>query len=251
MIRAEPLYAGGALRLVLDRPKANVLDAAMIASLHDALATHVQPQTRLLVLEGAGRHFSFGASVQEHTADQAPAMLEAFHGLFYALAEHSIPTCALVRGQCLGGGLELASWCSHVIAHPDAKLGQPEIKLAVFPPMASLLLPWRAGGGAALDLCLSGRSATAAEAHRLGIVDELADDPEAAWRAWYEQHLADRSAAALRHAERAARRTLVHAMQTHLAELERQYLAELMATHDANEGLAAFLERRPPTFQHR
>jgi cyclohexa-1,5-dienecarbonyl-CoA hydratase len=91
-------------------------------------------------------------------------MLPAFHNLFRLLLERSVPTFAAVRGQCLGGGLELAAFCSWIIASPRSMFGQPEIKLAVFPPMASVLLPWRLGGARGLDLCVSGRSVNAEEA---------------------------------------------------------------------------------------
>ncbi len=236
----------GTLRIVLDRPKANILDAAMIAAIRDALSSQVHPETRLLVFEGAGAHFCFGASVEEHRAEQAAEMLEAFHGLFRDLARLAVPTCAIVRGQCLGGGLELASWCSWIVATPEAKLGQPEIQLAVFPPMASVLLPWRCGGAVALDLCVTGRSLTAEEALACGLVSAVVEDPEA-WLAALEKRLSRTSASSLRFAERAARAGLMKQLEV-LPELEALYLSELMATHDANEGIQAFLERRPPHF---
>ncbi len=248
MIRSEVRHGGQVLRLVLDRPKANVLDGEMIGGIVGALDREVGPHTRLVLFEGAGAHFSFGASVEEHRAEQVADMLAAFHGMFRRLAEVAVPTCAVVRGQCLGGGLELASWCTWVVADPTARLGQPEIKLAVFPPMASILLPWRVGGGAALDLCVSGRTVTAEEAVAMGLVNAVCDDPEAWWEALFDAHLGRTSAAALRYAERAARHGLVRRMERDLPALERLYLDELMRTRDAHEGIAAFLERRAPAY---
>jgi len=250
MIRITPRFDGAVLHLLLDRPKANILDAAMIGALHQAIS-EAGPEVKLLVFEGAGRHFCFGASVEEHQAEQAPAMLDAFHGLFHLLAERAIPTCAVVRGQCLGGGLELASWCTWIVASPEAKFGQPESKLAVFPPMASLLLPWRVGGATALDLCVSGRSISAKQAFRIGLITTLVDDPTAWWEARYTEHLSAMSASSLRFTERAARIELVHQLHTHLPMLEQLYIEELMATPDANEGIAAFLERRTPEYTPR
>lgn len=249
MIKTEILEDGAALRIVLDRPKANVLERRMIEAIGRTLETAVSTKTKLIVFEGAGKHFSFGASVEEHRREEAAGMLATFHGLFRQLAALSVPTCALVRGQCLGGGLELASWCSYVVASPEAELGQPEIRLAVFPPMASILLGWRCGGGAALDLCGSGRSLEAEEAARLGLVNAVSADPEAWWRTLYETHLKPTSASSLRFAERAARRDLMQRLERDLPDLERLYLDELMNTHDANEGIAAFIERRSPTFK--
>lgn len=249
VIRTQRELDGAALRIVLDRPKANILDAEMIGAIVEALDA-VEAETRLIVFEGAGEHFCFGASVEEHRAEQAQAMLTAFHGLFRKLAELAVPTCAVVRGQCLGGGLELASWCSFIVATPDARLGQPEIQLAVFPPMASILLPWRAGGLAALDLCVTGRSLKAEDALRLNIVNMVTEDPEAWWHALVQRRLAKTSATSLRYAERAVRLRLMQQLDQDIPLLERLYVDELMKTPDANEGIAAFLERRSPEFTH-
>ena len=249
MIRSTHELEGAVLRIVLDRPKGNILDAAMIGAISDSLDADVTPSTRLIVFEGEGKHFSFGASVEEHQAEQARAMLTSFHALFRKLADLAVPTCAAVRGQCLGGGLELASWCSWIVATEDARLGQPEIQLAVFAPMASVLLPWRCGGRAALDLCVSGRSVGAAEALKLGVVNAVVTDLEAWWIELAEQ-LRKTSASSLRFAERAVRRSLMERMARDLPEMERLYLEELVQTHDANEGIAAFLERRSPNYAH-
>jgi cyclohexa-1,5-dienecarbonyl-CoA hydratase len=251
MIRSEVLEGGAVLRLVLSRPKANLLDLEMLRGIGAALDAEVQAGTKLVIFEGAGAHFSFGASVQEHERARAPEMLETFHGLFKRLGELAVPTCALVRGQCLGGGLELVSWCTMVAASPEARLGQPEIQLGVFAPMASILLPWRIGGGPALDLLISGRPVTADEALRLRLVDAVTENLEGWWRSRYEAHLAGSSAVALRFAERAARASLMASLQRELPEVERLYLEGLMSTHDANEGIAAFLEKRRPDYQNR
>lgn len=250
MIISEKREDGAVLWLTLSAPKANVLDGAMIRGIQEALDDEVDRDSKLVVFEGAGGNFSFGASVAEHQRAQAPAMLESFHGLFRRLLDLAVPTCAIVRGQCLGGGLELASYCTFLVATPDARLGQPEIKLAVFPPMASILLPWRLGGGRALDLCVSGRSMDAEEARRAGLVNEVTDDPEGWVRALFASALRPTSAVALRFAERAARAELARRIAEQLPALERLYLDELMATRDANEGIAAFLERRPPEMRN-
>ena len=240
---------GHVLHLTLNAPKGNVLDSAMVAALAAALEGEVADATRLIVFEGAGKHFSFGASVEEHQPAQVEALLEGFHGLFRTLAALAVPTCAVVRGQCLGGGLELASWCTWIVATPDARLGQPEIKLAMFPPMGSLLLPWRVGGGAGLDLCVTGRSVTAQEALAMGLVNAVAEDPRAWWHALYDEHLAPTSAVALRHAERAARIGLLRQLDEELPRLERRFIDEVMSTHDALEGIDAFMQRRAPRYQ--
>ena len=160
-------------------------------------------------------------------------------------------TLAAVRGQCLGGGLELAGFCNRLFASPDAKLGQPEIALGVLAPVASVVLAERVGRSRAEDLCLSGRSLTAAEAERIGLVDEIAEDPTEAALGYAREYLLPRSASSLRIAVRALRSGFAERFRAQLAEVERLYLQELMSTTDALEGLQAFLEKRAPSWSNR
>ncbi len=251
-IRTELRFGDALLHITLDAPKANVLDGEMLASIHQAVerGAHV-PHLRAIAFEGEGKHFSFGASVEEHRVDQVAGMLRQFHDLFRALCHAAVPTIAIVRGQCLGGGLELASWCSWVFADHTARFGQPEIRLGVFPPMASVLLPWRIGGGAAVDLCVSGRSIDAERARDIGLVVGVSDDARAAADAFFGEHLVGLSASSVRFAERAARMDLIERLTHRMPELERMYVEELMTTHDAVEGIEAFLDKRQPRYEHR
>ena len=242
---------GGLIRLVLDRPKGNVLDAEMVAGLRAAVTGLAgERKVKLLVFEGRGSHFSFGASVSEHLPHQVGDMLHDFHGLFRDIEALGVPTAALVRGQCLGGGCELAMWCGRVFASPDARLGLPEVTLGVFPPLGALALPWRVGGARATTLVLTGAALPAVDARAQGLVDEVSSNPEAAMLTWYDAHFAPRSAVALRYAWRAARRPLAHALAHELPHLEALYLEGLMSHRDPVEGLNAFLERRAPEWRH-
>ena len=243
---------GALLRLTLARPKANIVDAAMIGALAGALARHAGDRAiRGVLLDAEGPHFSFGASVEEHLPANCGAMLASLHALVLAMLEFPAPILVAVRGQCLGGGLEVAMAGSLIFAAPDAQLGQPEMKLGVFAPAASVLLPFRVNAAAAEDLLLSGRSVGAAEAKELGLVHTVADDPVAAALAWFDAHLAGKSAASLRYALKAARHARIDEVRAGLAAVEELYLQGLMNTRDANEGLTAFLARRPPVWEHR
>jgi len=243
---------GKLLRLRLARPKANVIDAAMTSALAAALDLHLGRDDLLaLLIDAEGPNFSFGASVEEHLPGRCAAMLKSFHALILRLVESPVPVLVAIRGQCLGGGLELASTGTTIFASPDAKFGQPEIRLGVIAPAASCLLPERIGFAAAEDLLLSGRSLSADEARALGLVSAIAEDPEAEALAWFNAHLADKSGAALRRAMRAARVDLVERLRAKLARVERLYLDDLMATRDAVEGLEAFLAKRPARWEHR
>jgi cyclohexa-1,5-dienecarbonyl-CoA hydratase len=243
---------GALLRLRLARPKANILDAAMIAALDRAFAEHAgNSALRGVLIDQEGPHFSFGASVEEHLPGQCAAMLKGLHALLLRMLAWPAPIMVAIRGQCLGGGLEFACGGHLLFAARDAQLGQPEMKLAVFAPAASILLPPRIGQSRAEDLLLSGRSIDAPTALAWGLVNEVADDPAAAALAYFDQHLAVKSASSLGYALRAARAPLVEQIRRRLAEVEALYLDGLMNTRDAVEGLQAFLDKRTPKWEHK
>jgi cyclohexa-1,5-dienecarbonyl-CoA hydratase len=245
-------HEGSVLRLTLDSPPGNVLDAEMTGSLRAAVrAAGARPELKLLVFEGAGKHFSFGASVEEHRPAEVAAMLETFHGLFGDLMEAELPAMAVVRGQCLGGGLELASFCDWVVAEEGARLGQPEIKLGVFAPMGSILLPWRCQAQG-VDLLLTGRTVDAISALTMGLVDELfpTEDSEPVLDQLIRDRIRNLSASSLRFAHRAARLELHRRIREDLPRVESLYLNELMQTKDAVEGIEAFLEKRTPAWRN-
>lgn len=246
-VRLERLEGGAIWRATLATPKANILDmekAALLCSIFERAAG--ETGLKAILIDGQGPHFSFGASVEEHLPEHCEAMIRGFHRVFHRMLDSHVFTLAAVRGQCLGGGLELAGFCNRVVAAPDARLGQPEILLGVFPPVASVALAGRVGRASAEDLCLSGRSVGADEALRIGLVDELADDPAAAALAWTREHLLPRSASSLRFAMRAIRSAYAEGFRQDLRQVERLYLEGLMGTHDAVEGLQAFLDKRRP-----
>ncbi|MBL8957980.1 MAG: enoyl-CoA hydratase/isomerase family protein, partial [Myxococcaceae bacterium] len=146
----RPALDGAALRLTLDSGRGNIVDERLTRALHEALASAAtDPALCCVVLEGSGKDFSFGASVEEHRVQKAPAMLKALHEVVAQLLTLPVPVLAAVRGKCLGGGLELVLACSRVWAHPSARLGCPELKLGVIAPAASALLPHRVGDRAA------------------------------------------------------------------------------------------------------
>ena len=242
------------LRIRLARPKANVINEEMIEALSEAFAdahARAAPAIRAVLLSAEGPHFSFGASVEEHLPETCAAMLSSLHALVLRMLEYPVPVLVAVRGQCLGGGLEVALSGHLLFAAPGASLGQPEIVLGVFAPAASCLLPERVGQAAAEDLLLSGRSIDGNEALRLGLVHAIADDPEAAALAYFDEHLAKRSASSLSFAVKAARAGLVERVRAKLAAVEELYLTGLMKTRDATEGLTAFLEKRPARWEDR
>jgi cyclohexa-1,5-dienecarbonyl-CoA hydratase len=159
---------------------------------------------------------------------------------------------AVVRGLCLGGGLELAASCDLVLAAEGATFGQPEIDLACFPPLAAALYPRALGPWRAADLVLTGRRLSAAEAEAWGLVTRRV--PEAGLDAAAEElaaALLAKSAPALAAARRALAAGLELPLPRALAESERIYTDEIGPSADLAEGVAAFLAKRPPRWRHR
>ena len=243
---------GALLRLRLDRPKANLVDMETADAIHDALGAHIDDASLLAVLlDHEGPHFSYGASIPEHMPGQWAEMLAGMHRMVLAMVDYPLPILVAIRGYCLGGGLELASAGHVLFAAPDAELGQPEIKLAVFAPTASCLLPERIGQVRADDLLLTGRMVTGTEAQAMGLVTATATDPEAVALTYFEDHLTGLSAPALRTAVKAARMGYAERIREKLTRMEKLYLEELMAHEDPVEGLTAFMEKRAPHWRHR
>ena len=163
--------------LVFEHHPGNLLTGEIVGQLHAALTDLTElPHLRLVTLEGAGADFSFGASIPEHAPDTIARVLPATHALIAALLDVSAPTAAVVRGRCLGGGFELALACDFILAGDTATFGLPEIALGVFPPVASVLLPIKAGAARSASAIISGNAKPAGYWERFGVIEAVEPD---------------------------------------------------------------------------
>ncbi|MBI2833048.1 MAG: enoyl-CoA hydratase/isomerase family protein [Acidobacteria bacterium] len=248
-VRATPLRDSAWLRVVLTHPRGNIVTAEMIRELRRLLPSLAEnPHLKLVTIEGHGSDFSYGASVEEHAPGEIDRMLPDMHALIREMLDIPAPTAAIVRGRCLGGGFEIALACDVMFAAGDAVLGLPEIVLGVFPPAGSVLLPARIGLARSVRHVLGGAIRPVAEWAESGLIETIAPAArlEAEVTRWFDTYLVPRSAAALRHAVAALRLPLRSHVDRTLPPVERLYLDSLMRTHDAVEGLTAFLEKRKP-----
>lgn len=230
-------------------PTGNIITEDVIRALSAGLeSAAANPHLKLVTIAGGGADFSFGASIPEHAPGRVERALPAMHQLLLDLLDTPAVTAAVVRGRCLGGGFELALACDVILAADDASFGLPEIALGAFPPAASVLLPLRVGGALASRALLTGEPRGARAWQTDGLVEVVsgASELDAAVDAWFDTHLAPRSAAALRYAAAASRHVLASEVRRTLPELEQLYLGRLMGTRDAVEGIHAFMEKRPP-----
>jgi cyclohexa-1,5-dienecarbonyl-CoA hydratase len=244
-------------KITLSRPPVNVLNIEMMREINQALESLMDDRVvKALVFEAAenSKLFSAGVDVAEHTAERVKEMIETFHRMFRLLDQLEIPTVAVVDGAALGGGCELVLACDLVVASEKASFGQPEIQVGVFPPIAAVALPAMSGPKKAFETVLIGDRIKASEAERLGWVNRVVPPEEL--RATADalvNKLASLSGAVLRLAKRAVREGIAHTghFADGLAAVEALYLGALMATEDAHEGLAAFMEKRSPIWKDR
>src|SRR5262245_1260235 len=234
---------------VIAQPPGNLITADVVAQLRAALDDLAEARhLRLVTIAGDGADFSFGASVPEHRAGEIERVLPDAHALILDLLTLPVPTAAVVRGRCLGGGFELALACDFIFAADTATFGLPEIALGVFPPAASVLLPHRIGAARATSAILTGLPRSASDWHADGLIERVVADAEltSAVDDWFAASFAHHSAETLRHAVRAVRASIVDRVRRELPQVERLYLEDLMQSHDATEGIQAFLEKRLP-----
>jgi len=236
-------------RLTINVPPVNVLGSEVLERLADRLADLAEDSELAAVLvAGAGRCFSAGASVAEHRAEEAPKMVAALGRACTTIAELPAPVVAMVHGSCLGGAMEVVEVCDFVVADPGATFGQPEIKLAFFPPVAAYELPRLTGLQDAAYLMLTGESVGAEGAAAMGLVQKIL--PVEKWQE-IEVLFNGLSAAALRVAKKALRLGAGARDTGRLAALEELFLTDLYKLEDVQEGIAAFEERRRPEWKHR
>ncbi len=242
-------------RITFARPPVNIFNIAMMREINDALNRCSQKRELVAVVFAAAadcRAFSAGVAVEEHGEGHIFQMLDSFHSIFRNLEELARPAIAVVDGPALGGGCELVTACDVVVATDRAQFGQPEIKLGVFPPVATLLLARAVGDKRARELILTGETIEAADAKTFGLVNYVCSSEE------LEQTVSELltklralSAASLELTKRAIDLGTGRSLDGALKDIEDLYLNELVKTKDATEGVNAFIEKRKPVWRNR
>jgi cyclohexa-1,5-dienecarbonyl-CoA hydratase len=237
------------VHLVVDAPPVNVLDAAILGALVERLGELADDHSvAAVVLSGEGRCFSAGASVAEHKQEQADGMVTGLVDACLALPAFPAPVIAAVHGSCLGGAMELISFCDFVVADPEAVFGQPEIKLAFFPPVALHQLPRLTGYQNAAYSILSGENLPAGRALAMGLVQKIL--PRDEW-AEIDALFNGLSTPVLRITKQALAKSLTEGSSERLDHFKALFMSELYRLDDVAEGIKSFEERRPPEWKHR
>jgi cyclohexa-1,5-dienecarbonyl-CoA hydratase len=235
-------------RVRLANPPLNIFEIPTMNELQQVLwEIEGRADVSTILFEGDARAFSAGVDIKAHVPEHVHEMLTTFHSLIRVIVGSRKVTVAAVRGACLGGGAELASVCDIVYTARDATWGFPEIKLACYPPVATVALPALIGQKRASELIFTGRQISGDEAAAIGLANRSArsEELDGMVQATVEE-LAQMSPAALAHAKKSMYAWDAIHFDKGLARAEKIYLEELISTADAREGIIAFLEKRAP-----
>ncbi len=245
---------GAVARLTLNRPEKNLLDERFLTEIARGIdLLHEKDEVKLILMDSAVKKvFSHGIDVREYTTERVFQMLDAFHHVFTAMIDVGKPVMVIVNGDAIGGGSELAAFGDLIVATPNARFAQPEIRLGIFPPLASTIFPYIVGPKLALELVLTGQAITAERARDLGLITRLVPEEQ------LEKTVADlitqitaQSGAVLTMAKRAILGGMGMSLRDGLRNSMNIFLNELYKLEDSQEGLRALVEKRKPEWKNR
>jgi cyclohexa-1,5-dienecarbonyl-CoA hydratase len=240
--------------LTINRPPLNILNIATMEEMNEALRSLMEnKEVKVVIISGSGdKAFCAGVDVADHTEEKVEKMLHVFHDIFRNLSKLDQVTVAALKGLTLGGGCEIALFCDLIIAVDNLKIGQPEIKLSVLPPIALLIMPRLVGLKKAAELLLTGKIIGAHEAERIGLINKVTplDSFDSELESFIHP-LTELSLVGLKYSKKGITLGLETAFSEGLERIEEIYLEELMSSEDAHEGLRAFMEKRKPVWKNK
>jgi cyclohexa-1,5-dienecarbonyl-CoA hydratase len=244
---------GEVAHLRLDRPDQNLLNERMLMEIAAGInSVSEKRQVKLVLLDSAGKTFSGGIELGEYTQRRVFQLLDAFHSAFAAMMDTSKPVIVVVNGPAYGGGAELAALGDLVIATPNARFAQPEIKLGAFPPLAAAVLPYILGPKMALELVLTGETMTAERAREVGLVNFLVPEDKLVEKVnEIIGRVTAQSGPVLTMAKKAILGSLGLPLREGVRNSMKVFLNELADLEDSQEGLRALVEKRAPKWKNR
>jgi methylglutaconyl-CoA hydratase len=246
-------YDAGIATLTLNRPeKRNAISLELLNELMAAFEEVASSPAQILIITGEGKAFCAGLDLEElkallgKTAADNLADSERLARIFRRLYDFPKPTIAAVNGAAIAGGTGLATMCDFTLAVPSAKFGYTEVRIGFIPAVVSSILVWQVGHKIARDLLISGRIFDAAEAYRLGLVNEVVEDGQLMDRARsLASSLLENSPASMRATKALMNGFIAKDLDRQFAESVTQN-AQARTTADFREGVTAFLEKRKP-----
>ena len=240
-------------RITLNHAPYNVLTVPMMTEMAQSIESlNGRSDIKAILVGSSQKTFSAGISLEDSRPDRVFQTLEAFNRVFTAIREISKPLIMVVNGPAIGAGSELVAFGDMVIATPNAKFAQPEVKLGVFPPFAAVMLPALIGPKKTYELILTGEALSAEEALRLGFVNKVV--PEADLKKTVDAVLAkisEFSGPVLEVTKKVIGSSIGLPLDEAMKKSQNIYLNELMNLQDVQEGLRAVLEKRKPVWKNK
>ncbi|MDY6973468.1 MAG: enoyl-CoA hydratase/isomerase family protein [Thermodesulfobacteriota bacterium] len=244
----------GVASIVNNLPPLNILTTKSMREITEAYKdAETTEEVRIVTIRGEGsKAFAAGLDIKDHLPEVMDDMLEAFENLMLTVANGKKPSLAIVDGVCSGGGFELAMCCDMIIATDRANFSLPEITLSLYPGIGIAVLPRKLSRNVAFEMITTGDPLSAADAHRLGLVNKLVpqDKLEEAIEKFLKKYKY-KSAKALELARYALQRSYDMEFVKALKTVDDIYVGLVMKTEDANEGLNSFMEKRKPVWKHK
>jgi cyclohexa-1,5-dienecarbonyl-CoA hydratase len=239
-------------KITFSKPPLNIFNAEDLIYLEKILQElKNQEKLKLIIFDSDQKVFSAGVDVADHLPEKAPEMLKAFHKLFIAMIDLEIPTLAMVKSACLGGGSEFALFCDFVLASENVCFAQPEIKLACFPPLSMAHLAYLTGNKKALELILTGEKISAKDALRAGLVNHVFSEEEFDDKAEeFINSITQNSSSIIRTTLKTYKKINYADLKEKIELSEKIFLEELIKLEDYPEGTNSFLEKRLPVWKN-
>jgi cyclohexa-1,5-dienecarbonyl-CoA hydratase len=239
--------------ITLNHPPHNVLTVPLMSELASAIESlDNRHDIKCILLDSSQKTFSAGISLEDSRPDRIFQTLEAFNRVFHAIGEISKPLVVVVNGPAIGAGSELAAFGDLIIATPNARFAQPEVRMGVFPPFAAIMLPAIIGWKKAYELLLTGQPLTAEDAQSLGFVNKVV--PEAELSKTVNEILArigEFSGPVLEMTKRVISSSMGLPVAEAMKRSQDIYLNQLYSLEDVQEGLRAVVEKRKPVWKNK
>ena len=242
-----------AAKITLNFPPYNVLTVPMMVELAEAIESlNGRADVKCILMDSSQKAFSYGISVEDSRPEKIFQTLDAFNRVFHAIAEIGKPLMVIVNGPAIGAGSELVAFGDLVIATPNARFAQPEVKMGVFPPFAAIMLPQLIGPKKTYELILTGNPLTAEDAQRFGFVNKVV--PETELEKTVNEMLArigQFSGPVLEMTKRVISSSIGKPLSEAMKQSQDIYLNQLYALEDVQEGLRAVVEKRQPVWKNK
>src|SRR5437868_6356892 len=245
--------ANNIARITLNHAPYNVLTVPMMTELAQSIeGLNGRGDIKAILVSSAQKTFSAGISLEDSRPDRVFQTLEAFNRVFNAIREISKPLIMVVNGPAIGAGSELVAFGDMVIATPNAKFAQPEVKLGVFPPFAAVMLPQLIGPKKTYEMILTGEALGAEEAQQLGFVNKVV--PEAQLNSVVEaivNKIGEFSGPVLEVTKKVISSSQGLPIREAMKRSQDIYLNQLQSLEDVQEGIRAVLEKRKPVWKNK